>query len=497
MNNIIDFTNQGKTTDRLQKIRDINKVQTDNEKAELLKEPDEAKLSEMSNKILEKQIRTSFDYKLLPPVLSNYVNELTCNTSADPTMITQSVICMLSSMIGKRVVIPYPVYFQDLYPNLWCLTLNESGSFKTTALNIGSRIAKHKGKEIDFEIVELQRELNSLEKTTKEDLKKYNNMIREKVKENPILPERTTAEALASIIDTNGGSEHTGGQVMCSEFADWTRNFERSHNNGYKQLLTSLYDVPDVWKYSTKTGGTMVLTKPFITINAVSTLEWVSKDISQDDVGSGFFARFLLFYPPAKKEIPPALPMYSRQDHYVENEIKEILNRIRENPLFREYRLTQEGEGCFQYIHDEIYNRINALPDNLSKKLQPYVKRWSPYVLKIASLFQPFFNFESQELENNTIMSAAQVVYYCIDSTISLFENELGESEQQKKQRVIMEYIAKKGGSITRQTLISSKSLTGSVIEYENVINTLIESGKIVVSEKSKKTEWLYSLVIQ
>jgi hypothetical protein len=95
---------------------------------------------------------------------------------------------------------------------------------------------------------------------------------------------------------------------MCSEFGEWLKNLERNHNQGLKPLLTDLYDVPFQWSYRTSAGGLLVVEEPFITINAVSTLAWVKANIKPSDVASGFFARFLIFFPPQKQIMPPALP---------------------------------------------------------------------------------------------------------------------------------------------------------------------------------------------
>ena len=80
-------------------------------------------------------------------------------------------------------------------------------------------------------------------------------------------------------------------------------------------------------------------------------------------------------------------------------------------------------------------------------------------------------------------------------STVYLFKNELGESEQQRKRKKILQYIATRGGQVKRGQLIRSKVLPGSVKEYDGVINTLLSEGSLDVDKSaSQEYEWIYIL---
>ena len=64
-----------------------------------------------------------------------------------------------------------------------------------------------------------------------------------------------------------------------------------------------------------------------------------------------------------------------------------------------------------------------------------------------------------------------------------------------KKQRIVLEYIARKGGRVSRATLISSKVLKGGAGEYDYVLNTLESAGEIDVDKsKVRQSEWVYKL---
>ena len=83
------------------------------------------------------------------------------------------------------------------------------------------------------------------------------------------------------------------------------------------------------------------------------------------------------------------------------------------------------------------------------------------------------------------------MVDYAIKSTIYLFKNELGESDQQRKQRKILEYIANRGGKVKRSQLIASRVLDGGAGEYDYVLQSLGDAGQIEVDMPStNRTDW-------
>ena len=126
-----------------------------------------------------------------------------------------------------------------------------------------------------------------------------------------------------------------------------------------------------------------------------------------------------------------------------------------------------------------MYFDLEKEPTKTKEIIGPFLKRWSPYVLKIAILMEAVSDPDSDIIRPESIAAAFSVVEYAIKSTIFLFKNELGESEQQRKQRIVLEYIAKRGGAVVRKQLIASKILDGGANEYDYVLGTLMAMGKI------------------
>jgi phage/plasmid primase-like uncharacterized protein len=418
----------------------------------------------------------------LPPILGNYISSICETTNAHPIMVTSSVLATISAFLGKRIFIPEGEYFQTLYSNLWLLNIAKSGLFKSTALNKGARLAWKKSAEITSKIKEL--EAKRQEANNEEEKRDIKNAILKISRENILLPSKITAEALLEYL-----SQDHYGVILASEFGGWLQNLEKSHNNDLKAIFTELYDVPQSFRYKTKTQGDCILTSPYFSICGVSTLAWLKPSLKASDVASGFFARFLIFAPPAKDFIPPALPTQKMTIYpQAEQEVCEVLECIDEP---RSYKLSKSARYFFEGLHKEIYKIHKSYSERSQVILEPYLKRWSPYLLKLAMIMQLFENPETREIGENALNAALAILLPAMRSTAFLFDGELGESDYQRKCRLVFEWICKKtkttGAAVTRQAVLASKQLGGGVQEYDPILQMLIESGKLECKEKSLK----------
>ena len=328
---------------------------------------DTCNLADLCRKILSsREAAGDFDMNRMPQVLRNYVRDICETTAADPVMILQSVLCAASAVLKKKVFIGEGTYFQELYPNLYTLTIANSGAFKSTGLRKGMRIAfdidQQIDEQIDFQKAELikdgiadgQREVIEV---------RIKNLERQK----PLLPQKWTPESLLE--DLGDG---LGGVIMLSEFGEWLANLTKGHYADFKGLITDFFDSPPYYRYKTRHQGDYIVRNPFISINAVSTLRWVAQNIDQGDVESGFFARFLIFCPPRNPIIPPALPDRTlRPDHRSYVALKNAITSILE---IREFYLDQDARSEFSKIHGFLFNEYQA--DDQSELLGPYIKRW-------------------------------------------------------------------------------------------------------------------------
>jgi phage/plasmid primase-like uncharacterized protein len=425
-----------------------------------------------------------FTTKDLPKQLCEYIDSICETTDAHPIMITTSVLSSISGIIKKKLFIPKGEYFQTLYTNLWLINLYKSGGFKSTAMENGADIARSMSKDVIRKIKEIETEIKT-DKANKDvlEIKKLEASLKDVV-----LPNKITAEALLEHL-----SQGHAGVILTGEFGAWLQNLDKGHNGDLKGIFTELYDVPPAYRYKTKGQGDHILEDPYFSICGVSTLAWLKENLKPNDVSSGFFARFLLFTPPHQDKTPPALPRFAKPTNpEAEWYVRKTLENMEDEYA---YKLAPSGRHVFESAHDSLYSITKAYSDKCQEILDPYLKRWSPYILKLAMIMRLFEDPQAKEISDTAINSAMAVLLPAIRSTAQLFQGELSESDQQKKCRLILEWICKriqKEKAPTWAALITSNVLDGGAGMYEYPMKTLVEGGLVNEIQKAQKRDWLY-----
>ncbi len=428
-----------------------------------------------------KDLCEDFKVESMPSVMRKYVEDICKTTDAHPIMVASSVLTMLSGFMGTRVYVPNGVYWQDLYPNLWMLNITKSGSFKSSALSKGSKIAYDYSDKVSGIVGRYYEEMkNELDQTKKNNIHKK--MVNVSIK-SPVLPNKVTPEALLALL-----SQGHHGTIMSNEFGGWLANLENSQNGDLKALFTELYDGYS-YRYYTKTQGDCYIKKPCFSINGVSNLPWIKEKIKPSDVESGFFARFLLYTPQFSTNVPGPLPEAkgTRKDVFMdESGIKNFLRDLKiRHDKEGDIRLDIDDDArqYFSDCHYEMWGIIKKDKPNLEEMLTPYLKRWSPYMVKIATIMQMVENPGSTHIGLAAMKGARSMVWPAIMSTIDLFENHLGMSDHQDKCKKVLKFMEDKyfvtEAPLTRQSICASEVLTGGSKDYTEVLNTLVDEGKI------------------
>ena len=241
--------------------------------------------------------------------------------------------------------------------------------------------------------------------------------------------------------------------------------------------------MPDAYEESTRKHGNRILTRPFIGISGVSTIEFLSGLLSREDASTGFLARFLLFRPPAKNAVPDALPETTKREEDLESYgyLEEIYRQLAHMTVPLEYKLSEKAKKMFNENHQSMYERFYKMNDAERVWMEPFIKRLGPNALKIAMVSQFLIHSEKDVIDEHAMMAGISLASYSETCTKYLFRRELGESDFQRKARIINEYLAKRGGSAQRSNIIVSRILGGGSKEYDYILESLQEQGKIIV----------------
>ena len=445
--------------------------------------PRPEELSSICKKILSTDEPEDFD-GTMPPIMEEYVKGVSGLTDAHPAIVYTTALASVGAQAQTRLVIEKGTYYVRLYPNIWALSVAESGTYKTTALNAGAAPLMERERTTVNEILELNENINRLVADGVEnddpDLAIYQNRLEDAEKRRRRMPDKSSWEACLDRIDNSGG-----GIWLLSEFGAWLSGLERSYNLGFKQTITELYDVPDAYEESTRTHGTRILSKPFISISGVSTIEFLSGLLSKEDASTGFLARFLLLRPPAKNAVPEALPGEKKREEDLESYtlLQEVYRQLSYMTVPIEYKISDKSRQLFEEYHQSMFDRFYKMNDAERLWMEPFIKRLGPSALKIAMVSQFLIQSQKDVIDEHAMMAGISLASYSEISTRFLFRRELGESEFQKKARIIKEYIANRKGVVKKSQLYSSHILAGGKKEYDNMCESLEERGEILVEK--------------
>jgi hypothetical protein len=450
--------------------------------------PRPEELKRICNDILDKKQPEEFDDSLMPDILKDYVRECAEITEANPIIIYSTALSALGAHAGTKLLVAQPDYFVRLYGNLWSLSISESGSYKTTALNVGAANLRDREGDILSQTAELRSQIELMVDNgageDDDELMNYRNDLERFEEMRRVLPNKASWEACLHRIGRTGG-----GLWLLSEFGAWLSSLETQHNKGLRQTLTELYDVPRFFEELTIGRGARVLEYPFVSIAGVSTLEFLQGLLGRDDAGSGFLARFLLFRPPVKQSTPDALPVSKTriEDTNPYRLLSEVYRQLEYTTVPVEYTLTSSAKQVFEEYHKGLFERFHKTDESLQSTLDSFLKRWSPGAIKVAILCQYLIDSHAKEIGDAAMTAGVSMLLYAEQSTRLLFDGELGESDHQAKQRRLIDYIAKKGGKIARSKLITSKVLGGGVAEYNYILDTLEAGQQVAITRLDGK----------
>ena len=453
------------------------------ERQKIIVGPRSDELKKICSSVLDRTAPEEFDDSLMPDLLKDYVKECADITEANPIIIYSTALSALGAHAGVKLLVSQPEYFVRLYGNIWALSIAESGSFKTTALNVGASNLRDRESDIFSQCADLKNQIALMVENgagdDDADLLNCQADLERIEEQRRILPNKSSWEACLNRIGRTGG-----GLWLLSEFGAWLSSLETQHNRGLRQTLTELYDVPRFFEEVTLSRGSRILEYPFVSISGVSTLEFLQGLLGRDDAGSGFLARFLLFRPPAKQSIPDALPVSKVriEDTNAYRLIQEVYRNLDYTTVPIEYTISTNARKLFEEYHNSLFERFHKTSESLQGTLDSFLKRWSPGAIKVAILCQYLVDSHAKEIGDAAMSAGISMLLYAEQSTRLLFDGELGESEHQSKQRKVIDYIAKKGGKCTRAKLLTSRLLDGGKAEYDYILETMEEGNQLIIT---------------
>ena len=232
---------------------------------------------------------------------------------------------LIAGVLGRKVFLDWTAY--KIYPNLYIILVGASSAIKkSTSINQARPF------------------LNAVDP-------------------NLIFPNEFSNEAFLELLVTQ-----PQGSLFWDEFGGVLATFERSYMSGTKEMLTSMFDCPSDYRRllkgnakSKESGKVVIIREPYINIATTSTLQWLVNRIKEQDIKSGFLARFV--YVPGK-EPSKRLSRPPKLDQKLRSEIIMELKAIRE--ISGEAELTDDAFLYYDTWYNGVFDQIQK-GDNRDK----------------------------------------------------------------------------------------------------------------------------------
>lgn len=316
------------------------------------------------------------------------------------------------------------VYYGDgyftYYPNLYVMLMGESGTRKSTAINLAKNLLKLSGYNTF-----------SAERTTKE---KYLLDLGEQNEEHdPESGSLSTATLFGDLISNSvDDSRTTPNYIVAGEFNDFIGN----GNIEFMSVLGNLWDWSGgPYENKVKNGKSVKIPNPSISLLGGNTATGFSLAFPSSAIGQGFFSRLILIHSAAsgKRIRRPVLPVIDFETQL--RDIKKCAKgQLKESPLADQ-------------LLEAIYSEFTPLPDS---RFGSYSTRRYAQLLKLIIIIC------AMDLSANCVISEehvflANTLLSHAEQSMPLALGEFGKARGSDVSHSITQYIYSKGTTITTQ----------------------------------------------
>lgn len=389
---------------------------------------------------------------VMPPsgFIHDYLAWISPLTEAPDQFHFGTALATLSVALGQDCFLPFG--HKRLCPNLWMVLLSPSGIYrKSTALDGGK---------------ELLLDLCAGEDGERADQENGESDI---VDRSLVFADQYSPE---SFID--GLSEQATRLFVYSEIGTLLDGFNRQYMLGMKSMLTELYDCPRRYRQRLKKAKSIRADRPFISIMAGSTIEWLTGKLTSEDLRSGFLCRFVFISASQRKEPIPYPPA---QDERLREKILSKLKDFRDAAPM-EMSLSKAASEKW----DEWYRTSHAELDDdpRSDVLAGFWTRLEICVLKLGILFQ-VSTYENTEISLDSLKRAIALVEYFKETIRHLVSEELVFGGYAKSRKRVLDMIRTTPG-IEHSPLLRNSHLPSKALW--SILDTLSEERSIRVETK-------------
>ena len=276
---------------------------------------------------------------------------------------------------------------------------------------------------------------------------------------------------LDALMPDNSNMRHSSLNIISKEFESFLG--QKKENTRMLMALTDLYDCPDEWSSRTRHSGSTKIIRPWLNLIAATTPDSLASSLPASAVGGGLTSRILFIWADKKKR-PVAIPSMTPKELILKDHLIKDLYVI--SRISGEYVMTADCINHWQiwydqFDEDESGNRICA-----DKSFNGWYSRKPTFIIKIAIL-RSAAEADTRVVQWRHIEEALQAVRD-VELVMGNAFKAIGKSEITAEVDTVLQLV-RSSRDISEKQLMTTVWRDIDSSKYDNVIETLIKTGKV------------------
>jgi hypothetical protein len=302
-----------------------------------------------------------------------------------------------------------------------------------------------------------------------------------------IVADKITPEALATALSATPvqqgkilAQRAAEGVIYAPELAVFLG--KQKYNEGLITLLTALFDNPDKWQTSTKSGGNVELNEVCLTFMGASTPDWLITAIPQDAFGGGFMSRLLFI---VQEDTPRcfAIPKIVETPDKLIKELSAIraLKEIGE--------LSFANQDTLDWYKVWYASAKGNIPED--EKMAGYHERKPDHLLRMTMLIA--MSQGRRTVTRADLLAGLKILEYMELQMLSTFKW-LGVKPIGVDQERILRTLRSHDGTMSSRDLLRTQIFYMNAVQFKLAIDTLEQAGLIKIGMNPKTKQITYIL---
>ena len=284
---------------------------------------------------------------------------------------------------------------------------------------------------------------------------------------------------------------HSSLNIISKEFESFLG--QKKENTRMLTALTDLFDCPDTWSSRTRHSGSAIIIRPWLNLLAATTPDSLASSLPASAVGGGLTSRILFIWADKKKR-SVAVPEMTEAEVILKGQLEKDLYQI--SRMTGDYAMTGDClkkwiEWYDSFDEDESGERIC-----MDKSFSGWYSRKPTYILKVAMLRAAAESNELLLRWSHVEESLKEIIR--VEHVMGNAFTAIGKSDISADVDNVLQII-RAHKWITEKKLMSSIWRDVDANKFENVIDTLLKTGKVRREFKGPKGEvgiWYKSMEV-